>query len=110
MQLAALGRCPPARVARRLRAVAAGRVALEPGAPVEETQALLRAIPGIGAWTAEVIALRALGWPDAFPHTDLGIRRALKTDDPDQILAIAESWRPWRAYAAVALWNSLEES
>ncbi|MBI2919597.1 MAG: helix-turn-helix domain-containing protein [Planctomycetes bacterium] len=92
------------------RAAADGRIALAPGASVEETQARLRAIPGIGAWTAEVIALRALGWPDAFPHTDLGIRRALGTDDSETILATAEPWRPWRAYAAIALWNSLEEA
>lgn len=111
-RLAALG-IVPARarcLAALARAVVEGGIALEPGAPVEETQARLRAIPGIGAWTAEVIALRALGWPDAFPHTDLGIRRALGTDDPEKILAMAETWRPWRAYAAIALWNSLEEA
>ncbi len=90
------------------RAVAGGDLALEPGGRVEETLARLREIPGIGEWTAQYIAMRALSWPDAFPHTDLGIRKALGESDPKKILQMAEKWRPWRAYAAVHLWSNLE--
>ena len=91
------------------QAVANGRVALEPGHRVEETLERLRTIPGIGEWTAQYIAMRALSWPDAFPHTDLGIRKALAAKNPKEILALAEKWRPWRAYAALQLWASLEK-
>ena len=52
-------------------------------------------------------AARALAWPDAFPHTDLGVMKALGTKDPKRVLAAAEAWRPWRAYAVMHLWNSL---
>jgi len=69
----------------------------------------LTRIPGIGDWTAQYIALRALGEPDAFPATDLGIIKALQQGDerptPKQILKRAENWRPWRAYAAIYLWH-----
>ncbi|MBI3270476.1 MAG: DNA-3-methyladenine glycosylase 2 [Planctomycetes bacterium] len=90
------------------RAVAAGRLALDAGPCAERTAARLRALPGIGDWTAEYVAMRALAWPDAFPHADLGIRRALGGVTPARALALAEAWRPWRAYAALHLWNSLE--
>ena len=69
----------------------------------------LTRIPGIGDWTAQYIALRALGEPDAFPAADLGIIKALQQGDkeptPKQILKRAENWRPWRAYAATYLWH-----
>jgi 3-methyladenine DNA glycosylase/8-oxoguanine DNA glycosylase len=52
--------------------------------------------------------MRALGWPDAFPHTDLGIYKALGETRPKRVLEIAEAWRPWRSYAAMHLWKSLE--
>ena len=67
----------------------------------------LTAIPGIGPWTAQYIAMRALSWPDAFPHTDYGVRKALEPRTPKEILALAEAWRPWRGYATVNLWNAL---
>jgi AraC family transcriptional regulator of adaptative response / DNA-3-methyladenine glycosylase II len=67
----------------------------------------LMAIPGIGAWTAQYIALRTLGWPDAFPHTDHGVKKALAPLSGKEILAMAEAWRPWRGYATINLWNSL---
>jgi AraC family transcriptional regulator of adaptative response / DNA-3-methyladenine glycosylase II len=51
--------------------------------------------------------MRALAWPDAFPHTDLGVMKALGTKDAKRVLAAAEGWRPWRAYAVMHLWNSL---
>jgi AraC family transcriptional regulator of adaptative response / DNA-3-methyladenine glycosylase II len=52
--------------------------------------------------------MRALNWPDAFPHGDLALRKALKEKRPAGVLTRAESWRPWRAYAAMHLWRSLE--
>ena len=74
----------------------------------EDTIRRLRELPGIGDWTAHYIAMRAMNWPDAFPHTDLGIRKALKEHRAKRVLEIAESWRPWRSYAVMHLWKSLE--
>ena len=68
----------------------------------------LCAIRGIGPWTAEYIALRALGEPDAFPAGDLGLRKALGNGAPASEKAVAaasEAWRPWRGYAAMYLWS-----
>lgn len=89
-------------------AVTSGDILLEPGSDAEETMTRLKTLPGIGEWTAQYIAMRALCWPDAFPHTDLGIQKALGETNPKRILAAAEPWRPWRAYAAMHLWKSLE--
>ncbi|MEW2568084.1 AlkA N-terminal domain-containing protein [Streptomyces sp. NPDC047070] len=73
-----------------------------------ETRARLLALPGFGPWTAEVIAMRALGDPDAFPVTDLGIRYAARDlglpATPAALTARAADWRPWRAYAVQYLW------
>ena len=69
----------------------------------------LKDIAGIGEWTAQYIAMRALKWPDAFPHTDLGIRKAVGEANPRKILELAEKWQPWRAYAVMHLWSSLAE-
>lgn len=91
------------------RAVAEGRVLLEPQPDVEAAMAQLQELPGIGEWTAHYVAMRVFAWPDAFPHSDLGIRKALGERSPRQVLQFAESWRPWRAYAAMHLWKSLEE-
>ena len=91
------------------RAVADGSITLQPGANVESTLARLIALPGIGEWTAQYIAMRALAWPDAFPHTDLGILKALGETNPKRVLERAENWRPWRAYATMHLWKSLEQ-
>ena len=90
------------------QAIAKGELLLEPGGRVEDVIAQLHKIPGIGEWTAQYIAMRALSWPDAFPHTDLGIRKALGVASPAKILALAEKWRPWRAYAALHLWTNPE--
>ena len=87
--------------------ISSGALLLEPGRRIEETLAQLRKIPGIGEWTAQYIAMRALSWPDAFPHTDLGIRKGLGENNPGKILKLAEKWRPWRAYAALHLWTNL---
>jgi AraC family transcriptional regulator of adaptative response / DNA-3-methyladenine glycosylase II len=89
------------------RAVADGALVLMPNADVEATLERLRALPGVGEWTAQYIAMRALAWPDAFPHTDLGVMKAIGTKDAKRVLAAAEAWRPWRAYAVMHLWNSL---
>jgi AraC family transcriptional regulator of adaptative response / DNA-3-methyladenine glycosylase II len=89
------------------RAVADGALVLMPNADIEATLDKLRALPGVGEWTAQYIAMRALAWPDAFPHTDLGVMKALGTRDPKKVLATAEAWRPWRAYAVMHLWSSL---
>ncbi|MEJ0001070.1 MAG: hypothetical protein WDO13_19070 [Verrucomicrobiota bacterium] len=88
-------------------AIAGGELTLEPGRRVEATIGQLRKITGIGEWTAQYIAMRALAWPDAFPHTDLGVRKALGTDQSARVLALAEKWRPWRAYAVLHLWHEL---
>jgi 3-methyladenine DNA glycosylase/8-oxoguanine DNA glycosylase len=79
------------------------------GVSLDEAIDRLTAIKGIGPWTAHYIAMRALGHRDAFPHTDLGLRKAAAAIgiDPARLLAHAERWRPFRAYAAVALWESL---
>jgi AraC family transcriptional regulator of adaptative response / DNA-3-methyladenine glycosylase II len=89
------------------RAVAQNPNLLEPSVDVEAAIARLKALPGIGEWTAQYLAMRALSWPDAFPATDLGIRKVLAINDEHSVLAQAERWRPWRAYAAMHLWRKL---
>ena len=91
-------------------AVADGGIALHRGAPLEPTLDALRALPGIGEWTAQVIAMRALAWPDAWPATDIGLMNALGIRDAHQITILAEAWRPWRAYAVMRLWHHLEKA
>lgn len=90
------------------QAVVAGEIELHRGADRERTARALLALPGVGSWTVAYIAMRALGDPDAFPLTDLGLRRALATRglpaDPASVIARAERWRPWRAYAVLHLW------
>lgn len=100
---------------RRLaEAVARGELRLAPGADAVQTRARLLALPGVGAWTAEYIALRALHDPDAWPAADLGLRRALARSGPPpsatELRRIAEAWRPWRSYAAMALWMACAEA
>ena len=85
-----------------------GRLHLDGSSSVEETLEKLIAIPGIGEWTAQCISMRALGNKDAFPHTDLGLMKALNEKNKKRILDIAEAWRPWRAYGAMHLWKSLD--
>jgi len=71
----------------------------------EQIEALMR-LPGIGPWTAQYIAMRALHWPDAFPSGDLMLMRAANATQK-QLQTLAEGWRPWRAYATHYLWQSL---
>jgi len=84
-------------------AVAGGTLALDHGADPQQTAARLAELPGIGPWTISYILMRAVGDPDAFPPSDLGVRRVL--EHLGGSTARADRWRPWRAYAAVHLWT-----
>jgi AraC family transcriptional regulator, regulatory protein of adaptative response / DNA-3-methyladenine glycosylase II len=111
--LAGLGIMPARRESLRAlaRAVASGGLVLDQGANREETVRQLEALPGIGPWTSAYVAMRALGDPDAFPVADLALRRAATRlglgENVGTLQARAETWRPWRSYAAMYLWNSL---
>ncbi|EQA43217.1 metal-binding domain of Ada [Leptospira broomii serovar Hurstbridge str. 5399] len=91
------------------KAVAEKKLNLKPDTNFEKQIEELTSLPGIGDWTAQYIAMRVFGWPDSFPHTDLGIYKALGVNNPSNVLKIAENWRPWRSYATMHLWKSLEE-
>ena len=91
------------------RAVFEGRIAFSAVTNVEEFQSRLRELPGIGDWTAQYIAMRPLGDPDAFPASDLGLLRGASLSDKRELGRRAEAWRPWRAYAAMYLWQGTEE-
>jgi AraC family transcriptional regulator, regulatory protein of adaptative response / DNA-3-methyladenine glycosylase II len=90
-------------------ALAQGRLSLDPGSDRNDARRALAELPGIGPWTTEIIAMRALGDSDAFPATDLGVRRAAETlglpAHPRALTARAAQWRPWRAYAVQYLWS-----
>ena len=107
---AGLSRSKAATLIALSAAVASDRLDLLPGADPTEIVAALQRIGGIGPWTANSIAMRALGWPDAFPGTDLVVRRALSADNERQSLAAASAWRPWRAYAVMHLWTAAGEA
>jgi len=93
------------------RAVLAGPGLLSPGHDLDATVARLSALPGVGPWTAQYVAMRALDEPDAFPEGDLGLARAVSRGaercTPAALRRRAEAWRPWRAYAAMHLWMGL---
>jgi len=78
---------------------------LSVGSDIDSTRDALLQIPGIGEWTTNYLLMRALRWPDAFIHTDLGIVKAAKQLGVADIKVHAEQWRPWRAYAAMHLWQ-----
>ena len=91
------------------RSISADPAIFSRGADLETAIAKLRALPGIGEWTAQYIAMRELREPDAFPAADIGLMRAMASADgrrpsPAELLSRAERWRPWRAYAALHLW------
>lgn len=89
-------------------AAAKGSVRFTPCESLEAGITALTALPGIGEWTAHYIALRALGEPDAFPASDLGLRKAAGRGEPvsaKELEALSQQWRPWRGYAALALWT-----
>jgi AraC family transcriptional regulator of adaptative response / DNA-3-methyladenine glycosylase II len=85
--------------------VATGRLALEADSPPDATLKQLVALPGIGPWTAQYIAMRALRWPDAFPKEDIALRKSLGNVTAAEAEAKSQSWRPWRSYATLHLWN-----
>ena len=81
------------------------RLTLEPGAQPDQTIDRLVALPGIGAWTAQYIAMRALRWPDAFPKEDVALRKNLGGVTAARAEELSEAWRPWRSYATLHLWQ-----
>jgi|SRR5688572_12232893 len=85
--------------------VATGALVLEKRATLEETLAALQSLPGIGPWSANYIAMRAFGEPDAFPAGDLVLRRNAGGMSEQELTRRAERWRPYRAYAAMLLWT-----
>lgn len=93
-------------------ALAEGKVVLGPGTDWEQARAQLCALPGVGAWTAELVAMRALGDPDAFPASDGGLLRAAAgaglPTSPSALTARSGPWRPWRSYATQYLWATLD--
>jgi AraC family transcriptional regulator of adaptative response / DNA-3-methyladenine glycosylase II len=87
------------------REVADGRIQLEPGAHPADTVERLVALSGIGAWTAQYIAMRSLRWPDAFPKEDVALRKQLGGVTAPRAEEMSQSWRPWRSYATLHLWQ-----
>jgi AraC family transcriptional regulator of adaptative response / DNA-3-methyladenine glycosylase II len=85
--------------------LASGRLRLEPGADPAVTMDRLTQLPGIGSWTAQYIAMRALRWPDAFPREDVVVRAALGGVTGRRAEAMSQAWRPWRSYATMHLWQ-----
>jgi AraC family transcriptional regulator, regulatory protein of adaptative response / DNA-3-methyladenine glycosylase II len=102
------------------RAVASKELALHPGVDIDVTMAKLRALPGVGDWTAQYIAMRALRWPDAFVAGDIALHKAMgllnfepklsPTKAAAAASAASQAWRPWRSYAVMRAWTSLESS
>lgn len=106
----ALGGMPRARmkaIRALARAVDEDPSLLQRASSLDESIERLTSMQGIGPWTAHYIAMRVLREPDAFPHSDLGLRKAAAAIGIDNLLQRAERWRPYRAYAAIALWESL---
>jgi AraC family transcriptional regulator of adaptative response / DNA-3-methyladenine glycosylase II len=102
-------------IRRISKCVAEGQVNFDPSQSMDEFCRSLIAIKGIGEWTAQYVAMRALKDPDAFPYSDLGLLRAFDAPGhermkPAELKTRAEAWRPWRAYAALLLWSSGENS
>lgn len=87
------------------RALSDGSIDLSYGADPEVVIPALVELPGIGQWTAQYVSMRASGNPDAFPATDLGVKKALDGLSQKEIEAAAEGWRPWRSYATINLWS-----
>ena len=93
------------------RAIADGDVVIDLGVDRDGLRTALQRLPGIGPWTAQYVSMRALGDPDVFMPTDLGVRHALERlghdGSPAAATALAERWSPWRSYALHHLWQSL---
>ena len=94
-----------AQAVHALAEAVAGGLRLDPGADRDDTRAALLRLRGVGPWTAEYVALRCLGDPDALPSGDLVLRRALGVRTAGEATARAEPWRPWRGYALLHLWT-----
>ncbi len=90
------------------QAVHEGRVRLDRSVAMDSTLDALRAIRGIGEWTAQLVAMRVLAWPDAFAASDIGVLNALGHRDAKLAEEQSQPWKPWRSYAMVQLWRSLE--
>jgi len=92
------------------RAVDAGELSLSPAEDPAATMHRLRALPGVGDWTAQYIAMRALHWPDAFPAGDVALQRALGLPRSRHASGAAElasrAWQPWRSYAVLRAWHA----
>ena len=95
--------------ARALTGLAAalgrGEVRLDRSTDRAETRAALLALPGIGPWTADYLCMRALGDPDVFLPTDVGVRNAAARLGMEDVAGRSEAWRPWRSYALMRLWS-----
>ena len=104
--IAALGvvRARAASIVALAREIDSGRLKLEAGADPERTIAQLVELPGVGPWTAQYIAMRALRWPDAFPKEDIALRKRLGGVTPANAEAISAAWSPWRSYATMHTW------
>lgn len=87
------------------QAIHTGTLSLEPGSNPIETIRALTTIPGVGEWTAQYIAMRALRWPDAFPKEDLVLRKKLGGISAKDAEKISQAWRPWRSYAVLQIWH-----
>ena len=97
------------------RAVVKGELSFDSAQDSAAIRESLLVIRGIGEWTAQYVAMRALKSPDAFPAADLGLLRAFdrpgeKRMRPSTLEEISQGWRPWRAYAAILLWSSAPDS
>ena len=95
------------------QAVADKRLQLHSGADVNATLATLKELPGIGDWTAQYIAMRALRWPDAFPAGDVALHKALGVqglkNPAREAEAASAAWKPWRSYAVIRAWSGTLE-
>ena len=93
------------------QAVADKRLQLHGGADVQQTVEALKQLPGIGDWTAQYIAMRALRWPDAFPAGDVALHKALgvlgAANPARAALAASQAWKPWRSYAVIRAWAAM---
>ena len=109
MQKIGLTRARATTIQKLAAAVASGRIDLGGLVSSAARRERLLALPGIGPWTVDYLEMRAFRQPDAFPAGDLAVRKALGITTSDAALETAERWRPWRAYAVVHLWKSLEQ-
>ncbi|WP_313901238.1 DNA-3-methyladenine glycosylase 2 family protein [Mycobacterium sp. SMC-4] len=97
-----------------IHALTDGDLVLDSGCDWDDARRQLLALPGIGVWSAEMIAMRGLGDPDAFPATDLGVVSAADrlglASAPGPLAAYSSRWRPWRSYATQHLWTALDHA